>query len=258
MAGTVGAVNSFRYKGYYFDRETGFFYCKSRYYLPEWKRWLNSDNYTMLEMADVNKLNLFSYCSNNPIMNIDESGFKFFRIGTALDFAVTAVAAVAAIAVGAVIGLAVSTFVASTLAVSAAAVAVSTIAGVAVGTVAGAAVFGAINNGVNAICYNHFSKGESDSTTNSYNDRYLNRWERLDYTKHNSKEDSYNFNAWRYYSEHNLHMYGWYALGWADEKKNSNIFEYAERARDAFVVAGQWDENWYVNVGTIMLGILGL
>ena len=73
MAGTVGEVNSFRYKGYYFDRETGFFYCKSRYYLPEWKRWLNSDSPAFLT-KDIRSLNLLAYCTNDPCNNIDSSG----------------------------------------------------------------------------------------------------------------------------------------------------------------------------------------
>ena len=269
MAGTVGEVNSFRYKGYYFDRETGFFYCKSRYYLPEWKRWLNSDNYTMLEMADVNKLNLFSYCANNPITNVDENGFKFFRIGTALDFAVTAVAAVAAIAVGTIVGAVVGTAVAAAEilpqfgkmplrdALNAGYVAGCS-AGVPSAFVSGIATFGAINNGVNAIYYNCFSDGESDLTTTSYHDRYLNRWERLDYTKDNSEEDSFNFNAWRYYSEYNLHMYGWGLLGWAHEKGYGIISDWAGSAEKADIVAGEKDKDWYVNVGTIILGILGL
>lgn len=79
MAGTVGEVNSFRYKGYYFDRETGFFYCKSRYYLPEWQRWLNSDDPSYLALNSVKRVNLFVYCGNNPITHIDYSG-TFWKI----------------------------------------------------------------------------------------------------------------------------------------------------------------------------------
>ena len=144
MAGTVGEVNSFRYKGYYFDRETGFFYCKSRYYLPEWKRWLNSDNFTMLEMADVNKLNLFSYCANNPIMNVDESGFKHNWIRDALGIAVTLVAAAAAIVVGVVVTAAVNK-------ISVERTGTASIAAPGLGLAAGVATFGAINNAANAI-----------------------------------------------------------------------------------------------------------
>ena len=270
MASTVGEVNSFRYKGYYLDRETGFFYCKSRYYLPEWQRWLNSDNYTMLEMTDVNQLNLFSYCANNPVTNVDENGFKFLRlIGTVLDFAVTAVAAVAAFAVGTIIGTVVGTIVAAAVTLKqatkmplSAAINVGKAAGFGAGAasalVSGVAIFGAINNGVNAIYYNCFSDAESDLTTTSYNDRYLNRWERLDYTKYNSKEDSFNFNAWRYYSEYNLHMYGWGLLGWAHKKGIYKISKWAGQFQVAELNSDTMDGRPEVDIPTILLGILGL
>ena len=74
MASTVGAINSFRYKGYYLDSETGFFYCKSRFYLPEWCRWLNADDASALHLSNGNKMNLFAYCKNNPVMYVDSNG----------------------------------------------------------------------------------------------------------------------------------------------------------------------------------------
>ena len=124
--------------------------------------------------------------------------------------------------------------------------------------VSGIATFGAINNGVNAIYYNCFSDGESDLTTTSYHDRYLNRWERLDYTKKNSKEDSFNFNAWRYYSEYNLHMYGWGLFGWAHEKGYGIISKLAGHLEVAEVEPDKMDGRPEVDIPTILLGILGL
>ena len=55
-----------RYKGYYFDEKTGFYYCKSRYYVPEWCRWLNADLPEFLQPESINTLNLFAYCGNGP------------------------------------------------------------------------------------------------------------------------------------------------------------------------------------------------
>ena len=34
LADTVGVQNPFRYRGYYYDSETGMYYLKSRYYDP--------------------------------------------------------------------------------------------------------------------------------------------------------------------------------------------------------------------------------
>lgn len=74
MANTIGVVNSFRYKGYYFDDETEFFYCKSRYYLPQWKRWLNCDNPNFLGKSNSIDQNLYIYCSDDAVNKYDDTG----------------------------------------------------------------------------------------------------------------------------------------------------------------------------------------
>ena len=63
-----------RYKGYYFDEETGFYYCRSRYYVPEWCRWLNADSPAYLKPYSATGNNLFAYCENNPVMGYDPNG----------------------------------------------------------------------------------------------------------------------------------------------------------------------------------------
>lgn len=63
----IGSLNPFRYKGYYYDSETGMYYCQSRYYVPDWCRWLNADNPNFLEPQSLNSLNLFAYCGNDPV-----------------------------------------------------------------------------------------------------------------------------------------------------------------------------------------------
>ena len=50
------------------------YYCKSRYFVPEWGRWLNADSTKYLDFKQLNKCNLFAYCYNNPINIFDESG----------------------------------------------------------------------------------------------------------------------------------------------------------------------------------------
>ena len=44
LADTVGQTNPIRYRGYYYDVETGLYYVSSRYYDPEIGRWINADS----------------------------------------------------------------------------------------------------------------------------------------------------------------------------------------------------------------------
>jgi len=69
MASTLGVDNPFRYRGYFYDIETGLYYLQSRYYMPEWGRFISADG-----IAQVNGLNLYRYCYNNPIIFVDSNG----------------------------------------------------------------------------------------------------------------------------------------------------------------------------------------
>ena len=72
----VGYVNPIRYRGYYYDSETGLYYLNARYYDPEVGRFISADDYEILleENYDLLRYNIFIYCSNNPIMGYDPSG----------------------------------------------------------------------------------------------------------------------------------------------------------------------------------------
>jgi len=70
----IGDINPIRYRGYYYDVETGLYYLKSRYYDPETGRFISPDNIENLNLDGVNGLNLFAYCGNNPVMNVDTTG----------------------------------------------------------------------------------------------------------------------------------------------------------------------------------------
>ncbi len=63
----IGNINPIRYKGYYYDKESNMYYCQSRYYVPEWCRWLNADSIGCLEINRLDGLNLFAYCGNDPV-----------------------------------------------------------------------------------------------------------------------------------------------------------------------------------------------
>ena len=66
--------NPIRYRGYYYDRETGLYYLNARYYNPEWRRFISPDEPSYLDPTTVNGLNLYVYCGNDPVNYADPSG----------------------------------------------------------------------------------------------------------------------------------------------------------------------------------------
>lgn len=89
----IGDVNPFRYRGYYFDVETGWYYLNARYYSSAMGRFISPDELSILDetKSQINGLNLYMYCGDNPVMNVDPSG-NFFL--TALLIGVIAGAAI--------------------------------------------------------------------------------------------------------------------------------------------------------------------
>ena len=71
---TIGDLNPIRYRGYYYDTETGFYYCNSRYYDPEIGRWISPDNVVAGVGQSVQGYNLYTYCFNNPVNMDDPDG----------------------------------------------------------------------------------------------------------------------------------------------------------------------------------------
>ena len=73
LADTIGHLNPFRYRSYYYDSETELYYINTRYYDPETYRFLNADSVAGVNQ-DMNAYNIFAYCSNNPINCFDYNG----------------------------------------------------------------------------------------------------------------------------------------------------------------------------------------
>ena len=85
--------NPIRYRSYYFDFETEWYFLSSRYYNAEACRFVNSDNYALPTSTptDITDKNLYSYCDNNPIVRADVDGdFWHIVIGAAVGGAVAA------------------------------------------------------------------------------------------------------------------------------------------------------------------------
>ena len=66
--------NPFRYRGYYYDTETGWYYLQSRYYNPKWGRFLNEDG-LIYSQAGLIGYNMYTYCGNEPVLGYDPTGY---------------------------------------------------------------------------------------------------------------------------------------------------------------------------------------
>ena len=91
-------INPFAYRSYFYDGETGLYYNQSRYYSPEWCRFINADDPMLTDTATgtPNANNMFAYCENDPINSTDDSGYLaitasvvYFGIAVATLFSLT-------------------------------------------------------------------------------------------------------------------------------------------------------------------------
>ena len=94
--GEMADINPLRYRGYYQDWESGYYYLQSRYYDPVIGRFINADDEKTIfnalsdyESSDgLNGIsyldhNQFAYCLNNPVnMSDDEGDFAVAAGGT--------------------------------------------------------------------------------------------------------------------------------------------------------------------------------
>ena len=71
---TLANLNPYRYRSYYYDTETGLYFLKTRYYDPQVGRFISPDDTKYLQPDVINGLNLYAYCNNTPVMNIDPNG----------------------------------------------------------------------------------------------------------------------------------------------------------------------------------------
>ena len=72
----MSALCPVTYRGYNYDFTTGLYYLQSRYYNPEWGRFLNTDDTAIMltKIDDAFSANMYLYCNNNPVNKVDYDG----------------------------------------------------------------------------------------------------------------------------------------------------------------------------------------
>ena len=71
----IANINPFRYRSYYYDKETKLYYLQSRYYDPQVGRFINEDEGAYLaKSGTILGCNLYVYCENNCICRADTVG----------------------------------------------------------------------------------------------------------------------------------------------------------------------------------------
>ena len=81
LASTLGKDNPFRYRGYVYDEETGFYYLQSRYYNPEVGRFISADVLLSTGQGVIGH-NAYAYCLNNPVNREDYTGHRASLVHT--------------------------------------------------------------------------------------------------------------------------------------------------------------------------------
>ena len=93
----IGDLNPLRYRGYYYDAETGFYYLQSRYYDFANCRFINADG---LFADSFIGTNLFAYCVNDPVNTVDPTGnFAITATVALITFGIALVATVFAVGI---------------------------------------------------------------------------------------------------------------------------------------------------------------
>ena len=90
----IATVNPFRYRGYYYDLESGLYYLMSRYYDPEIGQFISMDKVNYMAPDLIGGVDLYAYCNNNPVMYYDPTGH----------LAITTILAIAGGIIGGLIG----------------------------------------------------------------------------------------------------------------------------------------------------------
>ena len=80
----IAETNPLRYRGYYYDNETGYYYLQSRYYDPDLGRFISADDFRYINSYNPLNLNAYAYCANNPLIYSDPKGTYVSDVGVAV------------------------------------------------------------------------------------------------------------------------------------------------------------------------------
>ena len=100
----LAELNPYRYRGYYYDTETGLYYLNSRYYDPRTGRFINADAVISLNRGFTG-CNIYAYCGNNPVNQVDPIGEAWWHWALGAAIVIACAVAVVATAGGAAAGL---------------------------------------------------------------------------------------------------------------------------------------------------------
>ncbi len=109
---TTATKNPFRYRGYYYDQDLEMYYLQTRYYDPYTFRFINADKFVSTG-SGINSCNMYAYCNNNPVMNVDYAGEDWWHWALGAAVVVACAVAVIATAGGVAAGIAAVASVAS-------------------------------------------------------------------------------------------------------------------------------------------------
>ena len=98
----LAELNPFRYRGYVWDSEIELYHISERYYNPNNGRFVNKDTTDVLFLPyfQAGQYNLFAYCLNNPINDMDDDGQLSWLAKIAIGAAAVAVGAIVTVATG--------------------------------------------------------------------------------------------------------------------------------------------------------------
>ena len=83
----LSSINPLRYRGYVYDEDTTLYYLQTRYYDPTTGRFINADDTEFISSSGTAiGDNIFIYCENNPVNNVDYTGQWFHNLAAYRDY----------------------------------------------------------------------------------------------------------------------------------------------------------------------------
>ena len=82
--GAVAQLNPIRYRGKFYCDSMGWYWMQTRFYNPQWRRFINADTFFIAGDCNLSALtasNMFAYANGNPVMMVDPDGRSAVRFG---------------------------------------------------------------------------------------------------------------------------------------------------------------------------------